>query len=181
MHKLVYLLVVLLIGFLFSCGMRKPESTVEITENTEGNSAQDSIDVEVVPYSDYATYYMVITDTSLIYSELQKEIYRLSQNVNKEINTMNRSYDASRNLIALPLDDPDEIYAGGYYPRRFPSEFLSIEYMSFYSSQTREKNMALVSGIYEKQSSADSALVAIQKHTENAFVWKTEMYIGCMH
>lgn len=163
------------IGFLLSCGIVREDSIdVEKANNDGKNEA-------VLEYSDYATYYLVVVDTGLVYSELQRRMYEIGNSLNLTVDTLNRSYDVTRDLIALPADDADEMYAGDYFPRRFPDEFLSIEYMNFYQQSTREKNMALISGIYEDQKIADSALVIIQKKVKTAYTLKTEMYIGCMH
>ncbi|MBA9076623.1 hypothetical protein [Rufibacter quisquiliarum] len=58
---------------------------------------------------------------------------------------------------------------------------LSLEYLNLYQDKTQKKTMALVSGIYEKKASADSALAVLKQAAAKAFVVKTEMYIGCIH
>ncbi|MBX2930638.1 MAG: hypothetical protein KF781_01685 [Chitinophagaceae bacterium] len=87
-------------------------------------------------------------------------------------------------MIALPDDDEDEIYAGDYFPRRFPSETtenLSLEYLNFYQENARDKTIALVAGIYEKENSADSALIILKKVEQRGFKIKAKIYTGCMH
>lgn len=87
----------------------------------------------------------------------------------------------NRQKLILSESDEDEIYAGSYFPRRFPSENLSIEYLEFYDDKADSLTFALVSGIYETKSKADSALKAMKKFEPNAFLLKSRIYIGCMH
>ncbi len=130
---------------------------------------------------DYATFFIVIADTSSNYYLLHKKMFDLNKQLNIPIDTMGRLYNKVKNLIALPDNDEDEIYAGDYFPRRFPSENLSIEYLDFYQKQSGEKTMALVTGIYESEKSADSALVVIQRTEKIVFKIKAEIYLGCLH
>jgi len=86
---------------------------------------------------------------------------------------MGRFYNKKKNLIALPDNDEDEIYAGDYFPRRFPSDNLSLEYLNFYQRQAAEKTIALVTGIYETEKSADSALTVLHKPEKKVFKIKS--------
>ena len=130
---------------------------------------------------DMATYYVVVADTSLDYNFLDKKMFELNRQFKIPIDSMGRFYNKAKNLIALPDNDDDEIYAGDYYPRRYPSENLSLEYLGFYQSRARKKTIALVTGIYETKKSADSALRIIQQAERKGFKIKSEIYIGCMH
>ena len=106
---------------------------------------------------DYATYFIVIADTSLNYYTLQKKMFELNKQYHLTIDTMGRYYNKEKDLIALPDNDEDEMYAGSYFPRRDASKYLSIEYLNFYSDKLPEKTIALITGIYENETSADSA------------------------
>ncbi|WP_162056496.1 hypothetical protein [Pontibacter pamirensis] len=128
-----------------------------------------------------ATYYIVIADTSGSYKELREEMLSMHGSFKIPIDTMGRSYNESKNLIALPEDDEDEVFAGDYCPRRFPSTALSLEYLGLYQEKAAEKTMALVAGIYENKSSADSAVSVFRQIEQKAFVVRTDMYIGCIH
>ena len=94
---------------------------------------------------------------------------------------MGRFYNKSKNLIALPDNDKDEIYAGDYFPRRFPSDNLSLEYLNFYQRQAGKKTIALVTGIYETEKGADSALAVLHRSEKKVFKIKADIYVGCMH
>jgi hypothetical protein len=136
---------------------------------------------EFLPDSDMATYFVLIVDTGNKYSMLDNRMYHLSRNKKLTVDTMGRYYNSSKNLIALPDNDEDELYAGDYYPRRFPSTFLSIEYLDFYTKEAGSKTLALVAGIYEKRDEADSVLTVLGGAEKNAFCMESQIYIGCMH
>lgn len=128
-----------------------------------------------------ATFYIVVADTSTDYYSLRDQMLQLHQSVRIPIDTMGRSYNPSKALITLPDDDEDEIYAGDYYPRRFPSNSLSLEYLSFYQLKASEKTIALVAGIHESPESTDSTFSVIRRFYSKAFVIPTEIYTGCIH
>ena len=128
-----------------------------------------------------ATYYIVIADTGRDYYKLRQSMERIGTSLNIPIDMMGRSYNTSKNLIALPDDDEDEIYAGDYYPRRVPSEFLSLEYLDFYLPKTKPNTIVLVAGIYEKREQANRMLKKIKKKAPKAYVLKANVFVGCMH
>lgn len=130
---------------------------------------------------EYATYYVVVVDTGYDYYKLQKKMTRLSSALNIPIDTMGRSYNPDKKRIVLPEDDEDEIYAGDYYPRRSPSEFLSLEYLGVYKPKADINTIVLVAGIYEKKEEAARMLKKITKESPKAYVLKAKVYIGCMH
>lgn len=124
--------------------------------------AEDTSNIE------YATFFVVVADTSPDYYILQTKMFDLYGKLNIPVDTMGRFYNKSKNLIALPDNDEDEMYAGDYFPRRFPSDNMSLEYLNIYQSNAGEKTIALVTGIYETEKSADSALKVIQKGREKS-------------
>ncbi|TYZ14542.1 hypothetical protein FY528_02110 [Hymenobacter lutimineralis] len=151
----------------------EPEPTTAAVEETADVPASDSA-------SEYATRYVVVADTSLHYYPLRARMTAIQKATRLPIDTLGREYDARKNLIKVPENDEDEMYAGEYYPRREPTASLSIEYTTLYRSASA-KSMALVTGIYEDPSRADSALTALHSVVPKAFLIKTRLYIGCMH
>jgi len=131
--------------------------------------------------ADIATYFVLIADTSQDYTVLQKKMFELNKNLSIPIDTMGRYYNKAKNLIALPKNAEDKIYAGQYVPRRFPSHNLSLEYLNIYQSRAGAKTIALVTGIYEKEKTADSAVALLSKTENKVFKVKSEMYVGCIH
>ena len=130
----------------------------------------------------YATYYVVIAGKGAAYTPLQKQMYSLAKQLNMEVDTMGRTYDPGKKLIALPDNAEDEIYAGAYYPRRYPSVSLSLEYLGYYTShKTDDKTIALVAGIYGNEKEARKALAVIKRKAPGAYSLKAKVYLGCMH
>jgi hypothetical protein len=132
-------------------------------------------------YDESAIYYIVIADTGNNYYELKDKMQNIHQALNIAIDTMGRYYNKTKDLIALPDTDSDEIYAGDYFPRRYPTNFLSLEYLNFYHRRSSTSMIALVTGIYENKSSADSALKILRPVQNTAFALRSSVYVGCMH
>ncbi|MBC7747943.1 MAG: hypothetical protein H7Z76_05085 [Methylotenera sp.] len=167
-----------LILLLTSCVEKKTAST-EITKiNNLNESRQNN---EVANTDEYATYYVIVTDTSFDYNILKSKMLKLNQLLKIPIDTMGRYFNKKKNLIALPDNDKDQMYAGNYYPRRDPSENLSLEYLHFYQKKARDKTIALVAGIYEREKSGDSALTILARAKIKGFKIKSKIFIGCMH
>ena len=148
--------------------------SVSDKSNLLDQTAEDSI-------NNYETYYLVIADTSSSYYELHKKMFDLNAEYKIPIDTLRRYYNKEKKQIVLPDNDDDEMYAGDYFPRRYPSENLSLEYLDFYNRNANQKTIALVSGIYQSEKSADSLLTIIRKTDNKAYKLKSQVYVGCMH
>lgn len=129
----------------------------------------------------YANYYIIVADTGLSYPKLNLQMKKLAKALRMQIDTLGRYYNEKENLISLPKSSEDEIYAGEYYPRRIPSESLSLEYLNYYSDKARQKTIALFTGMYDEPKRADSALTSVQRINPRAFKLYSKVYIGCMH
>ena len=129
----------------------------------------------------YAVYWILIADTGKNYKKLDAEMYGLEKCAHIPTDTMNRYYNKRKNEIVLSEKDDDEMYRGSYYPRRFTSVNLSLEYYIQYSPLSTEKNIALVTGIYDNPGSADSALKRLRNYAPKSFIQHAKVYIGCMH
>lgn len=185
MCKVVISVLVAAVFTLSACETRPGKVDIAGTDSTANISA-DSINAgkeitEDISAEEYATYYIVAADTSIDYYMLREKMFKLSGQLKLPIDTMGRYMNENKKLIALPDDDEDEMYAGEYFPRRFPSENLSLEYLSFYSENAGEKMIALVSGIFESEQSADSALAVLKNADAKSFKVKANVHIGCMH
>lgn len=169
--------------WLAACGPSEQKQATAIADTTAiiatdtGALADDGY----TPDAEYETMYIVIADTAQSYYSLQHTMYQLSGTLNIPVDTQGRHYNEEKDLIALADDDEDEMYRGDYYPRRSAGTNLSLEYYNMYDSITTAKNIALVSGQYENQKSADSLLSIIAPHAPHAFVRAASMYMGCMH
>lgn len=172
---------------LASQACRSPAATAEekLSEKTvhpiqQKAKASDEPVIEENP-DDYANYYVLMVDTGQQYAPLREGMERLSSAAGLKIDTLNRSYRLDKDLIALPENDEDEMYAGDYFPRRSPGDFLSIEYLNFYDERAKEKMMVLIAGIYDEKNLADSALSVIRKSGHSAVSRKIKMFVGCLH
>jgi hypothetical protein len=152
--------------------------TPAIWQNTTTSDSSEAADT-----TDYdnATFFVVIADSSLDYWILRKKMSDLNREFKIPIDTLGRLYNKTKNLIALPDDDEDELYAGEYFPRRFPSENLSLEYLKIYKKDASENAIALVTGIYQSENSADSALTVLKDAEKKIFKVKADIFVGCMH
>ena len=161
----------------------KDRAIIQVGDTTV---VQDTVVPEFVSAPDvgneeYAMYYIVIADTGKLYGSLFESMNLLSKSLPLEVDLMGRSYNNKKDLIALPDNAEDEIYAGDYFPRRYPSKSLSLEYLDFYKAGAGNKTIALVSGIYETETKADSALDRLRMFEPGSFKLKSKVYIGCMH
>jgi len=130
---------------------------------------------------DYMDIYVVVADTSQVYQDLKIKMIDLRENLNIEIDTMGRGYDLKKDLICLPENDEDEIYAGDYFPRRYPTETLSIEYLDFYDRENGEKSIGIIVGMFEKKDKAENSLRKLKEFRKGAYIIKANIYMGCMH
>ena len=132
-------------------------------------------------YSDYSNFFLVIADTGKDYFFLRQKMFQIHHLLKVEIDTMGRGYNSAKKLIALPENDEDEMYAGNYFPRRFPSENLSLEYYNFYQPTAGEETMVLLCGIYESEVDAKRFLNRLLNVEKKAFLLSSRIYTGCMH
>ena len=150
---------------------------------TNLNSDKYSKDI----FSQHGNYYLVIVDSSTHYNKLYQKMWDVHKLYAIQIDTLGRYYDKTIDEIILPHDDADEIYRGTYFPRRYSSESLSIEYDDYYSTQDKKENitnpanMILVAGMYENLSKADSLKEKLSTNFPNTYVQKSKLFIGCMH
>lgn len=159
-------------------GLRDTLEPAQIRDTLVGVSDEYLIDSE----QDYADYYIIIADTGKVYKPLFDKMNRLSKSLPLKVNMMDRSYNEKKDLIALPDDyKDDEMYAGDYFPRREPSEYLSLEYLSFYNQTSDGKTIGLIAGIYENEAEADKALTKVKAKEEGSFKMKGNVFVGCMH
>jgi hypothetical protein len=146
-----------------------PADTTLTTMN--GNNAEE----------DYVKLYAVIADTGFNYFVLNRSMYSISAALRISVDTMGRHYDPKKKKIVLSDTDEDELYRGEYFPRRFPSSYLSMEYFATYTSDSCGDVMALCAGLFKNEAEADSVLTLIKPAAPKAFKVAAKMYLGCMH
>lgn len=180
-----YLLLFLFASILLSCTNNSaPESIASKIESSSIDDIKHNLDfVGDIDSSDWewGIYYVIVSDTSEDYQSLRSKMLKISEESKIKIDSLDRSFDKSKGRLVLPDNHEDEIYAGEYYPRRYDSDFLSIEYLNFYTERAGENTMAVIAGIYEDKSQADSAFLSIRQVDNKALLMRSKMYIGCMH
>lgn len=156
--------------------------TIKTMENQLVSEAkQDSIEQVVIDNFNFSTYYIVAIDSGMNYYDLHAAMLHSQETTSLKIDSLGRYYDVKKDLICLPDTVFDEVYRGEYSPRRYPSEFLSIEYYDFFNDNATYKNMILLAAIYENKTSADSLLTILKIDYPNSFTEASKVYVGCMH
>jgi hypothetical protein len=151
-----------------------PANTIE--NNIEADS-MEAIDTN----PDIETYYILVADTGTQYGLLNAKMYALAKQTTLTVDTLGRYYNASKKKIVLNENDDDELYAGEYFPRRFPSTTLSMEYMDSYTPGSVVGMMGIIAGIYENATDGEKALQTVKTHSTNARLVKADIYVGCIH
>ena len=119
--------------------------------------------------------FVVVAETGGDYAELNQRMLELNKKLSIPVDMMGRNFNKDKNLITVPENDPDKFYAGKYFPRRYPSENLSLEYLKFYKKDVKDNTIALVTGIYK---SKEQAQKAINKMNIDAFIVESEVKFG---
>lgn len=134
-------------------------------------------------YDEMQDVWVLIGDTSQNYYALDAEMYLWAGQLKWGIDTMERYYNKKNKALVVSEKSEDEIYRGEYFPRRFGTETLSIEYLSTYSKSTTANTFALVLGIYDSEDEAIKALNKSIKVSQRSYVFvlPTQLYMGCMH
>lgn len=142
-----------------------------------------NINAQEISDEQYMNAYVVVSDTSQNYFELRQKMFDLNEKLKTEIDTMGRGFNKTKNLICLPENDEDEIYAGDYFPRRYPSVTLSLEYLIYYTKgkEPKEGTIALVTMITDNKEKAEKKLAEVKKYSYRAFIVNSKIYMGCMH
>ncbi len=98
-------------------------------------------------------------------------------------------YDHQRGLI-LPDDDPDTFYAGAYYPRRddtthLPGHAEEVEYLSIERSEAypglRPGYYIIVGGLHNTRQETVATLARFHLPAADAYVKKTQVFMGCRY
>jgi hypothetical protein len=184
MNCLNYVLRAFALFLIASCGEGVKNSSLNDSLNPQGMYAQaieSPEDLEDLMGDEYAHYYIVVVDTGKPYYSLRTTMFAIHSAIEIPIDTLGRYFNKDRQRIELPEDDEDELYAGEYYPRRFPSESLSIEYLQMYDRAAPENTMALIAGIFEQTQDAQILIKRLNKAGHAAYSIEARMYTGCMH
>jgi hypothetical protein len=128
--------------------------------------------------------YIVIAGSSTDFKALDASAKQIQKNSDLKYEN-GLEYDAKRGMI-LPDSSEDELYAGGYVPRRYDSDEISIEMLWYYaeghySDREKDKRMVLLCGIFTSKTDAKQQLGLVKKTIPSAYIKKEKIYMGCMH
>lgn len=156
------------------------DSLLPPANTIENNIEADSMEaVDANP--DIETYYVVVADTGLQYAPLNAQMYSLAKQMNLTVDTLGRYYNLEKKKIVLNEKDDDELYAGEYFPRRFPSTTLSMEYVDTYTPGSNPTMIGIIAGIFEEAASGEKVLQSVKAYCPNARLVKADIYVGCVH
>ncbi len=183
-----YFIFLLLGTFCFSCGRPSGQpaikDTTAVVSLATDTSVQKSLTDTSLNFNEeeaYANYQVIVIDTNNSYQLLNQKMFFLKDKLGMTVDSMGRYYNKQKDLIVLPDNDEDEMYAGEYFPRRELSKTLSLEYMNQYLPSSKPKTIGIIAGIYANALEADSAFVAVKQVAPKAFKLQSKIYIGCMH
>lgn len=170
------------------CVLKKIISILFLFVNIHFSYSQknaDSIRAEQEKFIKEATMdkYIVIAGTSTDYTYLENQSKKISKNTGIVFDNQDMVYDKKRGMI-VPDTSSDEIYAGGYYPRRYCDERISIEMMWYYTDEQNNdtlKDMIIITGIFGNKEDAQKQLEKVKAAIPTAYIKKKGIYMGCMH
>ena len=194
--KIVLFLLLISLAFVTnSCtfieAIRSQESTLlDSTDKVDTNT------VALDTTSEFNAYYIVNIACGYDYDSLDKIGKNIAATNSLVYTTYDRIYTTQKGII-LPDDAEDEIYRGGYYPRRYADRAISIEmYYDFlpesatntnvdsaFNNSPAAKKMILVGGVFDKfhKKSADSLTQLLLPLYPFTKIINAMLYDGCMH
>jgi hypothetical protein len=153
-------------------------SSVAVAQEKPRNDSSDQL----------ATRYIVILGSSRDFPRLHQAALSIGRRSGVPFSMVGLVYDRDRGLI-VPDDDPDEIWRGAYVLRRSNAEGnetnrllakISIEKSGAYPG-LKSGLYIIVGGIYDTPAKAGRAAARYRAAVPDAYVRKTNIYMGCMH
>ena len=123
--------------------------------------------------------YIIVVKATYAYGEAVRFAEEAGALLGLEFKNEGREYSKEKGIyFSEDIDDPD--YAGGYYPRRYSDEYISLENASAYP-EFADKSIIVVAGIYSEEEEALAGLEKVRAYYQDAYVKKTRMWMGCIH
>ena len=123
--------------------------------------------------------YIVVLSQSDDYAGLVKRAKGISSDTGIKYDGEGMVYDPKRGLI-IPDDSDDDMWAGSYYPRRYDSRFISIEYSKYYLDKPKGK-YAIIGFMDMKAREAKRMHQWFQKYVPDAVYSHKPFWQGCIH
>lgn len=133
---------------------------------------------EVTEGEFYSDRYILILKSTKDYNEAVNFARNAAKKLGLKFDNENVRYSKEKGIYFEGIQDDD--YNGGYYPRRYADEFISLENSSGYPG-FKDGFIIVVGGIYNDRRTSNQALAKIKPFYADAYVKKTKMWMGCIH
>jgi hypothetical protein len=120
--------------------------------------------------------YVLILKSTQNYDEAVRFATEASKKLGLEFNNAYREFSKKKGIY-YSKNCPSKLYAGCYYPRRYDGEQITLENSGDYKGFA-PAYIIVMAGIYEKVDMAEKALVKVKKFYKDAYVEKTNMWMG---
>jgi hypothetical protein len=146
----------------------------------------DEVDTEVP--SEVRDKYLVILCAEREFDSVKHEAEKVSIASGVQFSMNGRVWDSNRGLI-VPDNCEDPMYCGEYLVRRYneldltaakPAGYISVEKSEAYPNLQKGYYIALAA-IRDSHEDAEKELLKFKQFAPNAYVAKTQIYMGCIH
>lgn len=127
----------------------------------------------------YIDTYILILKSTKDYDEAIRFATEASEKLGLEFENEHIRYSEEKGIYYAETL-PDLLYRGGYYPRRYGDEYISLENSSGYDGFTAGY-IIVVGGIYSDKESSEEALDKVRRFYKDAYIKKANMWMGCIH
>lgn len=126
----------------------------------------------------FADKYILILKSTKDYSKAASFALDAAKKLNLKFDNENKRYSKEKGIYFEGIEDDD--FNGGYYPRRYSGEFISLENSGYYKGFS-EGYIIVVGGIYDDRKNSKQALAKSKKIYGDAYIKKTKIWMGCLH
>jgi len=127
----------------------------------------------------YADRYILILKSTKDYNGAVRFATEASEKLGLKFDNKDRVYSEDKGIY-FSEDIDDVLYRGGYAPRRYAEEHISLENSDYYKGFT-DGYIIVVAGVYGSKEGSEEALSKVRKFYKDAYVKKTVMWMGCIH
>ena len=127
----------------------------------------------------YSARYILILKSTTDYNVALRFANESSKKLGLELKIEDIEYSKEKG-ICFSKDIDDELYKGEYAPRRYCGDYISLENSSAYEGFV-EGYIVVIAGIYQNKDDAELALRDVKESYPDAYVKKTNLWMGCIH
>lgn len=195
--KKIYLIICLIPFILTACTSESEKKTTQNEHGkTEATNSNDSVinESEHDNLEDYELNYVISIASGYNYDSLRRIAIEASSFLEYKFDTLDRYYNPQKRRIVLPDNYEDDVYAGEYYFRRDPGEFISIEMQAAYIDTLLEKNkvesdkfytdslkMFVFASMFTDKNACLKLYNKLKPRYSQTKIITTNIFLGCMH